>query len=143
MSVDSEGKGFSLLWTFNTDIKAEQAKILLEENGFFAHLNNSYSARFNEGVAFMANAGINGGVRLFTKKSQAYDAYVLLAMHELVPMRDITPSPTGIDKFQKLLRNIPVLRSLGILIQLLVVSVLITIIILLVYYLIIMKQQVS
>ena len=105
MSLDSEDKGFSLLWTFNTDIKAEQAKILLEENGFFAHLNNSYSARFNEGVALMANIGTNGGVRLFTKKSQAYDAYVLLAVHELVPMRDITPSPTAIDEFQKLLKS--------------------------------------
>ena len=133
MSLDSEDKRFSLLWTFNTDIKAEQAKILLEENGFFAHLNNSYSARFNEGVALMANIGTNGGVRLFTKKSQAYDAYVLLAMHELVPMRDVTPSPTGIDQFQKLLRNIPILRTLGIIPQLLVVSVLITTIILLVF----------
>lgn len=134
MSVDSEDKGFSLLWTFDTDIKAEQAKILLEENGFFAHLNNSYSARFNEGVAMMANIGINGGVRLFTKKSQAYDAYVLLAIHELVPMRDITNSPSTLDAFHKQMSKVSFLKPLGVLGQLIVVSIIIIVLILVLFY---------
>jgi len=126
MSLDSEDKNITLLWTFDSDLKAEQAKIFLEEHGYFAHLNNSYSARFNEGVALMANVGINGGVRLFTRKSQAYDAYVLLAMNDFVPMKDITPGPSDIDGFQKFMNKIPLLRSIGILGQLIVISLLIT-----------------
>ncbi len=113
-----------LLWTFNSDIQAEQAKVLLESYGYFAHINNSYSTRFNYYESFVNT--ITGGIRLYTKKTQAYDAYVLLAMHDIVPMRDIVPtSSSGVASFQKLMSKIPVLRSMGILGQIIVVGIII------------------
>ena len=117
-------EGMELLWTFNSDIQAEQAKVLLESYGYFAHINNSYSTRFNYYESFVNT--ITGGIRLYTKKTQAYDAYVLLAMHDIVPMRDIVPtSSSGVASFQKLMSKIPVLRSMGILGQIIVVGIII------------------
>jgi len=111
-----------LIWTFNTDIQAEQAKILLESHGYFAHVNNSYSTRFNYYESFVNT--ITGGIRLYTKKTQAYDAYVLLAMYEMVPMKDIMANhSSGLEGFQKLIGNIPALRSMGIVIQIIAVGV--------------------
>ena len=122
-TVKHEG-GMELLWTFNSDIQAEQAKVLLESYGYFAHINNSYSTRFNYYESFVNT--ITGGIRLYTKKTQAYDAYVLLAMHDIVPMRDIVPtSSSGVASFQKLMSKIPVLRSMGILGQIIVVGIII------------------
>ena len=122
-TVKHEGR-MELLWTFNSDIQAEQAKVLLESYGYFAHINNSYSTRFNYYESFVNT--ITGGIRLYTKKTQAYDAYVLLAMHDIVPMRDIVPtSSSGIVSFQKLMSEIPVLRSMGILGQIIVVGIII------------------
>lgn len=123
----SDDNGLTLLWTFGSDIKAEQSRILLEEHGFFVHLNNAYSSRLNEGVAIMTNISVNG-VRLFTKKSQAYDAYVLLAMNDLVPMQDITPGPTDIDRLQNFMNKIPGLKLVGFVGQLIIASIVITII---------------
>tara|TARA_B100000614_G_C14169959_1_gene336548 strand:- start:63 stop:479 length:417 start_codon:yes stop_codon:yes gene_type:complete len=122
-TVKHEGR-MELLWTFNSDIQAEQAKVLLESYGYFAHINNSYSTRFNYYESFVNT--ITGGIRLYTKKTQAYDAYVLLAMHDIVPMRDIVPtSSSGVASFQKLMSKIPVLRSMGILGQIIVVGIII------------------
>lgn len=128
MLLSSKNESIVLLWTFNSDIKAEQAKILLESHGYFAHINNSYSTRFNFYESFVNT--ITGGVRLYTKKTQAYDAYVLLAMYDIVPMKDIiTTSSSGVESFQKLISNIPVLRSMGIIGQTIVVGLFIACII--------------
>ena len=118
-------EGMELLWTFNSDIQAEQAKVLLESYGYFAHINNSYSTRFNYYESFVNT--ITGGIRLYAKKSQVYDAYVLLAMHDIVPMKDIiTTSSSGVAGFQKLMSKIPVLRSMGIIGQIIVVGIVVT-----------------
>ncbi len=120
-----------LLWTFNSDIQAEQAKLLLESHGYFAHINNSYSTRFNYYESFVNT--ITSGIRLYTKKNQAYDAYVLLAMHDIVPMKDIiTSSSSGIDGFQKFMSKVPVLSSMGIIGQIIVVGIAVTFILFLI-----------
>tara|TARA_B100001778_G_scaffold207370_1_gene171394 strand:- start:1014 stop:1421 length:408 start_codon:yes stop_codon:yes gene_type:complete len=120
-----EKGGMVLLWTFNSDIQAEQAKLLLESHGYFAHINNSYSTRFNYYESFVNT--ITSGIRLYTKKNQAYDAYVLLAMHDIVPMKDIiTSSSSGIDGFQKFMSKVPVLSSMGIIGQIIVVGIAVT-----------------
>jgi len=122
MLKDSKNEyGLELIWTFNSDIQAEQAKMLLESHGYFAHINNSYSTRFNYYESFVNT--ITGGIRLYTKKTQAYDAYVLLAMYDIVPMKDIiTTGSSGVSGFQKLMSTIPVLRSMGIIGQIIVVG---------------------
>ena len=130
---DLKEEELTLLWTFGSDIKAEQARILLEEHGFFVHLNNSFSSRLNEGVAMMTNISVNG-VRLYTKKSQAYDAYVLLAMKDLVPMKDITPGPSGIDAFQNFMRKIPGLKSVSLIGHLFIAAVVIALIVVCLLY---------
>ena len=120
-----EKGGMVLLWTFNSDIQAEQVKLLLESHGYFAHINNSYSTRFNYYESFVNT--ITSGIRLYTKKNQAYDAYVLLAMHDIVPMKDIiTSSSSGIDGFQKFMSKVPVLSSMGIIGQIIVVGIAVT-----------------
>ena len=120
-----EKGGMVLLWTFNSDIQAEQAKLLLESHGYFAHINNSYSTRFNYYESFVNT--ITSGIRLYTKKNQAYDAYVLLAMYDIVPMKDIiTSSSSGIDGFQKFMSKVPVLSSMGIIGQIIVVGIAVT-----------------
>lgn len=120
-----EKGGMVLLWTFNSDIQAEQAKLLLESHGYFAHINNSYSTRFNYYESFVNT--ITSGIRLYTKKNQAYDAYVLLAMHDIVPMKDIiTSSSSGIDGFQKFMSKVPVLSSMGIIGQIIVIGIAVT-----------------
>ena len=120
-----EKGGMVLLWTFNSDIQAEQAKLLLESHGYFAHINNSYSTRFNYYESFVNT--ITSGIRLYTKKNQAYDAYVLLAMHDIVPMKDIiTSSSYGVDGFQKFMSKVPVLSSMGIIGQIIVVGIAVT-----------------
>lgn len=120
-----EKGGMVLLWTFNSDIQAEQAKLLLESHGYFAHINNSYSTRFNYYESFVNT--ITSGIRLYTKKNQAYDAYVLLAMHDIVPMKDIiTSSSSGIDGFQKFMSKVPVLSSMGIIGQIIVIGIALT-----------------
>ena len=120
-----------LLWTFNSDIQAEQAKLLLESQGFFAHINSSYSTRFNYYEAFVNT--ITGGVRLLTKESQAYDAYVLLAMHDIVPMKDImTSDSSGIDGFQKFMKNIPFFKSFGTIGQVFLLALILTAILLII-----------
>ncbi len=132
MDKDSEKKGVMvLLWTFNSDIQAEQAKLLLESHGYFAHINNSYSTRFNYYESFVNT--ITSGIRLYTKKNQAYDAYVLLAIHDLVPMKDIiTSSSSGIDGFQNFMSKVPFLSSMGIIGQIIVVGIALTFILLLI-----------
>ncbi|MAS52047.1 MAG: hypothetical protein CMD20_02470 [Flavobacteriales bacterium] len=126
-----EKGGMVLLWTFNSDIQAEQAKLLLESHGYFAHINNSYSTRFNYYESFVNT--ITSGIRLYTKKNQAYDAYVLLAMHDIVPMKDIiTSSSSGIDGFQKFMSKVPVLSSMGIIGQIIVVGIAVTFILFLI-----------
>ena len=128
---DREKESLELIWTFNSDIQAEQAKMLLESHGYFAHINNSYSTRFNYYESFVNT--ITGGIRLYTKKTQAYDAYVLLAMYDMVPMKDIiTTSSSGVESFQKLISNIPVLRSMGIIGQIIVVGLFIACILVLI-----------
>ena len=128
---DREKESLELIWTFNSDIQAEQAKMLLESHGYFAHINNSYSTRFNYYESFVNT--ITGGIRLYTKKTQAYDAYVLLAMYDMVPMKDIiTTSSSGVESFQKLISNIPILRSMGIIGQIIVVGVFIACILVLI-----------
>ncbi len=128
---DREKESLELIWTFNSDIQAEQAKMLLESHGYFAHINNSYSTRFNYYESFVNT--ITGGIRLYTKKTQAYDAYVLLAMYDMVPMKDIiTTSSSGVESFQKLISNIPVLRSMGIIGQIVVVGLFIACILVLI-----------
>ena len=113
MLLNSKNEPIVLLWTFNSDVKAEQAKILIQSHGYFAHINSSYSSRFNYYEAL--NNITVGSIRLYTKKSQAYDVYVLLAIHDFVPMKDImTNNYSGIEKFQKIMRMIPILGSLGI-----------------------------
>ena len=132
MLLNSEEKGLALIWTFRSDIKAEQAKLLLENNGYFACLNNSYSSTFNyyEAITNM----VTGTIRLYTKQSQAYDAYVLLALHDFVPMRDIlTSNSKGIDDFQKLMSKIPFLKSQGIVTQILLIGVFIAMVSLLIF----------
>ena len=122
---DREKESLELIWTFNSDIQAEQAKMLLESHGYFAHINNSYSTRFNYYESFVNT--ITSGIRLYTKKNQAYDAYVLLAMHDIVPMKDIiTSSSSGIDGFQKFMSKVPVLSSMGIIGQIIVVGIAVT-----------------
>ena len=70
---------------------------------------------------------ITSGIRLYTKKNQAYDAYVLLAMHDIVPMKDIiTSSSSGIDGFQKFMSKVPVLSSMGIIGQIIVIGIAVT-----------------
>ncbi len=129
--IDREKESLELIWTFNSDIQAEQAKMLLESHGYFAHINNSYSTRFNYYESFVNT--ITGGIRLYTKKTQAYDAYVLLAMYDMVPMKDIiTTSSSGVESFQKLISNIPVLRSMGIIGQIIVVGLFIACILVLI-----------
>ena len=126
-----EKGGMVLLWTFNSDIQAEQAKLLLESHGYFAHINNSYSTRFNYYESFVNT--ITSGIRLYTKKNQAYDAYVLLAMHDIVPMKDIiTSSSSGVDGFQKFMSKVPVLSSMGIIGQIIVVGIAVTFILFLI-----------
>ena len=128
---DREKESLELIWTFNSDIQAEQAKMLLESHGYFAHINNSYSTLFNYYESFVNT--ITGGIRLYTKKTQAYDAYVLLAMYDMVPMKDIiTTSSSGVESFQKLISNIPVLRSMGIIGQIIVVGLFIACILVLI-----------
>lgn len=128
---DREKESLELIWTFNSDIQAEQAKMLLESHGYFAHINNSYSTRFNYYESFVNT--ITGGIRLYTKKTQAYDAYVLLAMYDMVPMKDIiTTSSSGVESFQKLISNIPILRSMRIIGQIIVVGVFIACILVLI-----------
>ena len=73
-----------------------------------------------------------GSVRLYTKKSQAYDAYVLLAVHDLVPMKDIiTSSTSGIEEFQRIMNKIPVLKSVGIVAKIVFIGVFIALVLLL------------
>jgi hypothetical protein len=127
----SDKDGMVLIWTFNSDLKAEQAKALLESNGYFVSLNNSYSSRFNYFESFM-NA-TTGSIRLYTKKSQSYDAYVLLAMHDFVPMKDImTSANSGIEEFQRLMSKIPFLKSLGIIAQIFIFGTILALILLLI-----------
>ena len=130
MFLNSKNESIVLLWTFNSDIKAEQAKILLQSHGYFAHINSSYSSRFNYYEAFKNMS--TGSVRLYTKKSQAYDAYVLLAVHDLVPMKDIiTSSTSGIEEFQRIMNKIPVLKSVGIVAKIVFIGVFIALVLLL------------
>ena len=132
MFLNSKNESIVLLWTFNSDIKAEQAKILLQSQGYFAHINSSYSSRFIYYEAFKNMS--TGSVRLYTKKSQAYDAYVLLAIHDLVPMKDIiTSSTSGIEEFQRLMNKIPVLKSVGIVVKLVLIGVFIALVLLLIF----------
>ena len=132
MFLNSKNESIVLLWTFNSDIKAEQAKILIQSHGYFAHINSSYSSRFNYYEAFKNMS--TGSIRLYTKKSQAYDAYVLLAVHDLVPMKDLmTSSTSGVDEFQRIMNKIPFLNSLGIVAKIVLIGAFIALVLLLIF----------
>jgi len=132
MLLNSKEKGMVLLWTFNSEIKAEQARLLLESHGYYVFINNSYSSSFNyyEAITNM----VTGNIRFYTKQSHAYDAYVLLAMHDFVPMKDImTSNSKGIDDFQNLMSKIPFLKSYGIVTQILLIGVFTAMVLLLIF----------
>jgi hypothetical protein len=75
-----------------------------------------------------------GSIRLYTKKSQAYDAYVLLAIHDLVPMKDLmTSSTSGVDEFQRIMNKIPFLNSLGIVAKIVLIGAFIALVLLLIF----------
>lgn len=129
--------GLTVLWGFKTLSEAEQAKIILVKNGYFAHIHHEsvkVNIRFNnnrfEKPWFWEPNDGPGKYKLTTKSNQCVKAYILLVEHKLVPPKNLNLAPSALENFQKTMSKIPLVKNFNIVYQILFVGLFISLFIL-------------